>query len=243
MQDENGTTPNRLEVIRTEIEQEDNKAIWQTKIGIGIRIFLVVFIIGYMSWIKSSVARMDAAELTRVAATSIEDRIPEFRADLRDYALEMAPELTDTVRNLMVQLPARVRETIEGTLSAQTDRLIAQFEHDLDEALGGVVDKQMKLLQTEFGGSSPEEQLDALIVGVSDIFRETMLAALDELYVGYSQEVRKLSLQLVHLQKDANLTESEKIDKQLIEAWMVLVHRHDITQPKNVIGELAAARF
>ena len=62
--------------------------------------------------------------------------------------------------------------------------------------------------------------------------------ALDELYHDYAKELRRLNAELEHLLRDEDLTESEQIDKRLIEAWMILAHKYRLTDP----GELIAGR-
>ena len=74
------TDHNLLAALRTDIETEDRAAISRTKIGIGIRAVLIVFVFGYMTWISNSVSRLDAGELTRIAAVSVQEKIPEWSA-------------------------------------------------------------------------------------------------------------------------------------------------------------------
>ena len=64
-----------------------------------------------------------------------------------------------------------------------------------------------------------------------------MIEAIDELYEHYSIGVQELNAHLNHLLND-DLTETERIDRELIEAWMVLVHQHGITDSENQVAGL-----
>jgi hypothetical protein len=160
--------------------------------------------------------------------------------DLRDYAIAMAPELTDRAQDLLLELPGQVRETIEEQLTNQTDTWIARFEGDLDAALTTIIDEQIELIQAESPGSTPEQQLDAIILGVSAIFNDAMTEAMDEMYLHYAEKLREVNGHLDHLLRDPNLTEQEVIDKQLIEAWMALVHQHGITRGTKGLENIQA---
>ena len=226
--------------IRADLAREDRRALLHARIGVGLRALVVLLVIGYMSWLSAAIGHLDAPTLTRFAATHIEERLPELRAELRDYAIAQAPDVIGRARDLLLQFPAHVRDSVERPLLARTDELIARAETDIDAAITDVLDRQMELLRAEMSDASPEEQLDAFILGVSDLFRDTMISALDELYVGYADEIRRLNAHLDHLLRDDHLTEDERIDKQLIQVWMVLVHQHEITNPMQVAATFQA---
>ena len=230
------TTNELMMRVRADLDREDRQAEARAKVGIGIRAVLIVFVAAYISWIMGAVTQLDAPALTRLAALNIEERLPDLRAKLRDQAIALAPDLTDQARDLLLQLPVRLREHVEATLVAKTEELIARFETDLDTAVTTVVEDQIDLVRGELSDAGPEEQLDAIVLGVSDAFRETMIEAVDELYYGYSAEIRRLNADLEHLLRGEILTEAEQIDKRLIEAWMVLAHKHELADPGRLIA-------
>ena len=226
--------------VRAEIEQDDRQALNRAKVGIAIRGALIVFVMGYMMWVSSAVSKLDAPTLTQAAMAHFEERLPDLRAEIRDYAIAQAPVVTDRAGDLLVQLPVQLREAIEGQLLAKTDELIARLETDVDAALTVVIDDQLELVQAELSDGTAEQQLDAIVLGISDVFRVTMLEAIDEMYVEYAAEIRKLNAYLEHLQRSDDLTASAEIDKELLETWMVLVHKYDITDPMSVATAMQA---
>ena len=240
MKDENGNTDQLLDEVRSDLEREDRRSVSRAWVGVGLRIFFLLFVAGYMTWVHSAVSRLDADSLTKIAAMQLEERLPQMRADLRDYAIARAPEVIDKARDLLLELPAQLRKKVESQLLARSDELIARLESDVDIALGVVIDDQIEAIRTALPDGSPEDQLDALILGLSDTFRDTMIAAVDELYEQYSAEVTKLNDHLIHLQKDEDLSDSEIIDKKLLEAWMVLVQKHEFASPRRVKEALQA---
>ena len=230
-----------LQALRGELQEEHRRAHKRAKLGIGIRVVSIVFVLGYMSWLVSAVTKLDAPALTQLAGAHLESRIPELRETLTTLAIDAAPAVTDHARDLLLELPGSLRGHVEELLVAQTDRLIERFESDVDAAIGVVVEDQLELVRSGMPGAGPEEQLDAIILGVSDEFHDTMIATLDQLHEEYANEVQRLGARLQHLQSGDPLTADEQIDKQLIEAWMVLVHRRKITDPLRVVTEISRA--
>lgn len=230
MKPESGSTQELLAGVREDLEHEQNSAARRAKVWIGAQCLLIVFVMGYMSWISGALKSMDAESITRLVAMQIEDEIPRMRTALRDHALELAPQLTDHAQDLFLQIPTRLRETIENQLLAESDKVIAKFENELNAGLTAIIDERIAVVQAAYPDLSPEEQLDSVVAGVSGLFRDTVIEAVDELYIEYAGTVQKLNAHLLHLQRSDELTETERIDKELLETWMILVHKHAVTK-------------
>ena len=232
----NQTTP--LDQLAATLREDDARALSRAKVGVGLRIFLIVFVLGYMTWLFGAVSNLDAEALTGIAANSVAEQLPEFRANLQEYAIAQAPMVTDMARDTLLQVPAQMRQHLQQRLVSESNALIARFEDDVNGALGEVLDQQMAALRESSPGDSPETQFDALILGISAEFRSTMIAALNELYNDYSSEVRRLNDHLLLLQRGQDLSESEKLDKQLLEVWMTLIHKHGVGDPLQIAQNL-----
>ncbi len=230
MKPESASTQELLAGVCEDLEREQNTAARRAKVWIGAQCLLIVFVMGYMSWISGALNSMDAESLTRMVAVQIEDEIPRVRATLRDRALELAPQLTDHAQDLFLQIPTRLRETIESQLLAESDKIIAKFEDELNAGLSAIIDERIEAVQAAYPDLPPEEQLDNVVSGVSGLFRDTVIEALDELYIDYAGTIQKLNAHLLHLQRSDELTETERIDKELLETWMILVAKHEITK-------------
>ena len=231
-------TSSPLDQLEATLKQYDTRALSRAKLGIAIRAVLIVFVLGYMTWLFSAVSELDADSLTAMAADSVVEQITEFRENLQVYAIEQAPMVTDMARDTLMQLPTHMRTHLQDRLVRESNALIARFETDVDAALGEILDQQLAALRESSPGDLPDRQLDALILGVSDEFRDTMTGALDELYFEYSAEVRRLNDHLVHLQQDDNLTASEQMDRQLLEVWMTLIHKHGVGDPLQIVENM-----
>ena len=240
---ENSSATTLLAELHEELQRERRKTATRAKSWIAVRAGVVLLVAAYMTWLGGALGRISAEELTRFAATSLESKLPELRADLRDYAISVAPEVTDRARDFLLEVPGRLRTVVERELWAQTDRLIARLEVDMDLAIATVIDEQLELVRAQDPNVSPEAQLDTIVLGVSDAFREALIDGIDELYEHSTREVQSLNAYLEHLLKNPDLTQSEQIDRQLLQVWMVLVHKQGITEPDEAVIERVAANF
>jgi len=217
-----------LEEVRATLEREDRSALLHAQLGLLVRGAVLALMAGYMVWLSGAMSRLSAPELTRFAAAHLESRLPELRAELRDYAIEQAPEITDRARDLLLAMPAQARRSLEERLLSHADGMFDRLEVDLDAAVDRVIDDQMEQVRSRIPDASPEEQLDAFLAGIHDRFRQAMLDAVDDLYVAHSGEIRQLDDYMIHLQRDPGLTESERLDRELLETWVLLVHQDGI---------------
>lgn len=225
------TTAQVLRHLRQSIESEHPAAIRRLKIGIAIQGLILVLVIGYMIWLGGALSQLDADTLTSVASDKVEAMIPELRVEIRDYAIAMAPEVTDRAQAMLLDLPRVLGQKLEESLVARTDLLIQDFERDLDASLTDILNNQIALVKSQHPDATAEEAVDAAIRGVSRLYREKMMSAVDAMYDDYAREIGKLDDYFHRLQRADDLTETEKIDKEMIEAWVVLVQKHKFVRP------------
>ena len=224
-------TQERLSYLKRQLEADEPFGLRRIKRGVYIQAAILVFVFGYMTWLYTSMSKLDAEALTSVAATQLQQMIPELRDEVRNYAIAAAPELAVQAQGLFLELPRTLGAKLEEHIIQEADARMKDFEADLGEKLSGILDAQVALVKELNPGATAEESLDTAIRGVSAEYRDKMAGAIDFMYDDYSREVRKLDDYLTRLQTSEDLSETEKIDKELIEAWMVLLHKHQITRP------------
>jgi hypothetical protein len=230
MKPESASTPELMAQVREDLEREQKNTARRSKMWIALQCLLIVFVISYMTWLSGAVSSMDAESLTRMVAVEIEEEIPHVRAAVRDHALQLAPQLTDQAQELFLEIPTRLRENIENQLLTESDKLMAHFEAELNAGLTAIIDERIEVVQAAYPDLPADQQLDNVVMGVSGLFRDAVIEAVDELYIEHAGTIEKLNAHLVHLQRSEELTESERIDKELLETWMLLVHKHEITK-------------
>lgn len=130
--------------VRAEIEQDDRQALNRARVGIAIRGALIVFVMGYMMWVSSAVSKLDAPTLTQAAMAHFEERLPDLRAEIRDYMNTSRPRPrprleingvgtvdSPTVSSRTTCPPGRTRHraivSLDGSSGSRTSLLLRYF--------------------------------------------------------------------------------------------------------------------
>ena len=228
------TDPTSIRTLRAALEKDDRSVLSSLRAWIIIQAILIIFFLGYMTWITSTVDDFTPDTLTVMASAELQQSLPQIRENLKEYALSVAPEVTEHARLAMLELPQVLRIRLEQEILTETDRILLDFEQEFDASLAHVLEENIEFLRQEVADvETDEERLDVVVNGVSQIYRQKMIDAVDAMYAKHTKDFGKLNDYLVMLQEEKDLTETQKIDKQLIEAWMVLVHKHQITLPAD----------
>lgn len=147
---------------------------------------LIVFVLGYMTWIYSSIKQFDAGELTRIAGLKVEGQIPEIKKQMRTVALDNADQVTDRLKDLLLSAPAELRRTATAEAKAH----LHQAAQDLGKQLGDKLVEDFRanvdhMYAKSPNEMSPDERLDAFVtqfrknfVKVSDALLEQHSGAL-----------------------------------------------------------------
>jgi hypothetical protein len=148
-----------------------------------------------------------------VASARLEQRLPEARGRLRDYALSEASAASKQAHSLLIEVPTHLRTGVESKLRDSTDSLIQDFEIEITSWLSDSV-----LQQTPSTGD-----------GLSTPIRLTPPApeSVKRWYDSSSGGAQALDAYFSYLQRDEGLSDAEQLDRRLIEAWIALVERRE----------------
>lgn len=217
--------------LHRDITTENDAANRRSRIWTFTQVILLVFIVAYMTWLHAAVSRLDANTVTGIASAKLESMLPGMREDLRKYAIQMAPQLTDRARDVFLELPLLLREKMEKRLKDKLDVMIGTFDEKLNAVAGQKLEEHIRRIKTLYPNGVKDRNLEPIIVDICKSVRAQLKEAVDLMYADFSREIKKMETRLARLKKGENLTEEEKIEKEMIEAWSVLVQKHKILKP------------
>lgn len=199
-----------LNEVRADLEREDRDAIRLAKLWILFRLVVILAVLFYMNWISGPLSRMTPEELTRVASVKLEQRLPEARGRLRDYALSEASAAARQAHSLLIEVPTHLRGVVESRLLGGIDESIRRFETEIESWLTAA---PLTL--------STSAAADASI----SIRLEPAAKTIDGWYDASSADGRSLDGYIARLQRGVGLSDAESLDRRLIEAWIALIER------------------
>jgi hypothetical protein len=214
------------------LRADHRAAAKKAKTTLILVIVLNLFIIGYMSWIRSSLRQLDAAELTGIAGRAAEAKMAELEVQLGDYLVDAAPGLTDRAREVLLQAPLAIRERMESVLEMRIEEELVALEESLDARFEAVFNERVADLRREYPQGPDQARLDAFMRDLILECRGRTETLLDVTYEGFAGELRKLDDKFHRLKNAGDLTEKELIEKEIIETWVILVEKHEFAIPE-----------
>jgi hypothetical protein len=202
------------------------------KRDIGILCAAFVILGLYGMYLYSFLDKLEAEALTRIAGTSFEDRLPDIKARLKEHAIRVAPEVLQNLKDALLKLPDSARRAVEKQLSEESKKLLAKAEAQMSVELTTITRASIETIEQGSPAKTPEERLHDVLAKSHDAYQEKMRVLVDTLYEDYAREAKQLNQTLEKLRQGKDLSEREKLEKELIEAWIVLVHKHEITKPE-----------
>lgn len=193
---------------------------------------LIAFVLGYMTWIYRSVAKLDAEFAVGWASDQFQNELPAMKDRLGDFLKEQAPIVMKEGQARLRQAPRVLRNWVEEWVVSQSAVAFAHFESELDQQLKESLEKQITVIHRVHADGTNIQKIEALMKVFRTTYRERLQTAVDYMYADYALEAQRLREYFSRLQKERQLTETEKLHKELIESWVVLVSKHKILKPE-----------
>lgn len=224
---------NQIESLEKKIDAQISRAKTMQTTTLVIGVVLIVIIIGYFMFMAGQVRKMLVPQdLAEIAGDQIRTRVTELTPELEKAARENAPKLVDSLVNEVVdnQLP-QGREALETAIKEESTRQLDRMETVLTDAFRQVVAQNeegirsmVETLKTDEGREEFQEAIQALMLeAIND---GEIIVALDS----YGIALQEVNALLGHLSTtpDADLTNEERITKQLIVVVREMANRSEL---------------
>ncbi len=220
-------------VERAEAEaRSDGKRARTTIIAV---VALNLFVIAYMSWIRSSLAQFDAEGVVQIAGSQVEGALPGLRDRAVDAAVAAAPDIADRVQNAALEAPARMRVALEEWITQRFRQDLGKFEESADDVVGTFIESRLTDLENAYPGGTDEQKLERLMEDTLDSYRAVVELHIEVVSAGFVEKAMVLRTYLERLRRADGLSEKEALDREILEAWISLIHHHRILA--EAVGE------
>jgi cell division protein FtsB len=213
------------------IDRDHRESRRRARRGLVVLVILLLVVLGYMNWLYSQIASIDAGALADFARGYTVTHLPEAKETLRAALIENAPAVTDQAQQALLRLPTLIRKQIQQALPGSSEALAKRFEEELDLQLGTAVAAIVRLSEEDDGKRIPrQERIPRLLDNARAVYHGMLLAILEKEYSSYAQEVSSLNTKLRRLQDGSWLSTNEQIQREIIEATLVLMERHNLKE-------------
>ncbi|MEW6262766.1 MAG: hypothetical protein AB1641_06780 [Thermodesulfobacteriota bacterium] len=193
------------------------------RLTIYVKVILLAFVIIYLGWAYSNVSILDADLLVLSAKEKIVDILPQAKDKMKERLAQMAPGIINQVGDGILESIPKLSQSLEDQIKKTLLSYADPVEKDISGWLSEFVTETRAITEEMFPGRSSYEQIT--------LMRTYILEDLSEALKGVSYEigdsVRDVGFteQLRHLVRGKNLSAQEKLHRDIIALWYVIVER------------------
>lgn len=208
----------RLEAVEKQLASAVAGVRRRNRWMLGVWLAANVFTAGYMGVAYTRFAHVDPDMTVTMAATEVKERLPEILSSIRQQAHRAAPSLMrhgeEQLRAAPAQLEASLTDHAERQLAAQSPAVA----DELFWRLRTVLDEQLARQKAADNGMSAEERYRSTIEHLHRSTREYISQVFDRQLDATTSVVDRLE----HLARDENLTERERLQREVIRSMLML---------------------
>ena len=205
--------------VKTLTQQDEKNA----RAVLIVKVCLLVFITGYLSWIYTCIKPIDAKMIVTTVKEQIHASLPDAKIKVRQQLTSIAPSVVDEVGDeTLRQLPTLARNA-ENLISIAMIDYTRGFEEEMSLWFKEAIREQQETIKITFPDMSSQEQLNALRDYVIDDTREALKTM--NLEIGNNMKRHPFTKQLQYLAQNENLTAKEQLQREVIGLWYILVQR------------------
>ncbi|MBW2149790.1 MAG: hypothetical protein JRI22_22590 [Deltaproteobacteria bacterium] len=215
---ETQSTADRVRRMAREMAAHDERHLrW----ALGVKVILLAFVVIYMGWAYSNFRLLDADLFVITAQQKFYESLPEAKARMADHLKRIAPSVVDQTGDEIVKNIPLLEKQIETAAQKILLELSGPLEKDFSAWLSGVVHESKAVLDDMFPGMTSYEKITRLRQYVLEDFQmvlESIGYEIGDALGGHSvrQQVKRLVV-------GKNLTEKEKLQRDILAIWYVLI--------------------
>jgi hypothetical protein len=222
----------RLESLEKAVATERQKTEKGMMITLVVYGLLVLFVIGYTTYIKNALKSVATPEsVAALLSSQVEDRIPQLKEYIKDNAKTQAPiwaaKAVDYTIDMIPQLESIAKDQIDVLVVS----LISQFR---DEYMPDVVKFCTENLDIAFKNADivSDEEMAKAVSGilVEELEREVDNLLTDKFFFKM-KELRK-EIDKIATTPDAQMNRRELAEKRVILYWTFLVNHAEIGESR-----------
>lgn len=221
----NDTTPPAD--FQAAVHQDQQRQIKEERFRIVLLGLLTVFVIGYMTWIYTSIKQFDAESVTRIAALKIEGEIPDMKKQFRQFALDQAGEVTERLKQLLLDAPKALRERLMAEAKAHAregaEGLGKLLAAELEKSFRDQVDQLFVKSPTQM---SQDERLEFIVTQIRKNFVQVANAQIAQHQGAFMLDLAKFRKQLENYRTDPMLEPKDEIARDIIAITVIYVTKH-----------------
>jgi hypothetical protein len=189
--------------------------------ALGVKVVLLAFVAIYLGWAYSNFRLVDADLFVITAQQKFYDALPEAKARMAQQLKRIAPAVVDQAGEEMIKTIPRMEKQIETSAQRALLEWTDPLQKDITTWLSSFIQETKAALDDTFPAMSSFDKITRLRQYVMEDFRDVLKGIGDE--IGDALGGHSFGQRLRRLVAGKNLTEKEKLERDILAIWSVLI--------------------
>lgn len=189
-----------------------------------VGVVLVCVVGGYLFYLYGMLNEVKPDALAAVGRNQIENRLPAARAQLTQELKNRAPEVVQQIGDHLLTASPRLMRKAQLWLTVEVDKKAEEVEQIVYEAMRTGIENEAEVMGLE-GGGDDVARFRVLIDQVLVKYEANVVNLMTILYDKYAQHATEVNDYLQTLQAGELLSERQKIHRELVHTWVVLLNK------------------
>jgi len=225
MNDQTSSLESRINDLRRDVDELLASTTRRTSTMRIILIIICVAMIGYMSFIYSHLATVDANLVASLAEMKIQEQIEDGGKRLAKDLNARAPALFDQLEERVIALPDMLAENGRNKLNEHLDNAIPGIEEDMTAKMFDLIDRLADKAYETNKDEMTEGDFQQLMDAVADEFVRDTLAMMDSFHAKYQEGADPLISYIDELASGKDLGNREKHHRDILLAALAILEK------------------
>ena len=205
--------------VREMLAGEEKNLRW----ALIIKLIVLAAVALYLPWAYSAFRPVNSDFIVFVAQEKIQEALPQAKTQMAGRLTRMAPAVVDQVSSQVVKNLPQVEQGIEAAAKSALLNLSESHEKELVGWISEFMLAKKQMIDEMFPNMSSYQKISTMRQYVLDDCRKAIEGVSEE--VGDKIEGHSFTQQLRRLALGRNLTEKEKMQREILALWYVLVQK------------------
>jgi hypothetical protein len=202
----------------------------RSKISLFVGISLILICTFSLLSVTNMIRQLDAQAVTQIGRAHVEKQLPGEMENIKAYLKAQAPQFVSDLLRASLGMFPKLRAEVVQTMDERTRVVTEHYEREFVEKMQEVIQSTKKNIDQLDSGQSALQRFELLLTFIIEKFRIISMSYVQSLYPHYSMEMDRIKSFLVdlHHKDEGQLTERQKIQKELIQTLLRLMSYEEL---------------
>jgi hypothetical protein len=191
-----------------------------------VMVILCLVLAAYLGFAYWQISKVDADTVIVLAEQQVDPYLNQPASAWAQQLEDRAPDVIEQAGVAALEVPAMFSDRVVSYAEGKAEAELPELEKQFKEALSGLLDQVDETIRAEYpDGQIPDAEAEQMIDRVAEQFASSLEGEIDKIYQRYGEISGDMIGYLDELGQNQDLTETQKLHRQLLESFLALLQR------------------